>query len=194
MLAGLRGTVEHRGPDYMVTSVGGLSLKVFVPSSTLAQAGEVGSAVRLHTYLYFRADALALYGFATREELEMFELLLTVSGVGPKVGLSILSAMPPDNLRLALAAGNAELLAGVPGIGKKTAARLVVELKGKVAAAPAAAASLLPSEAHGEVVAALASLGYSPSQIQRALQALPSDPSLGTEDKIVLALRELAPR
>lgn len=193
MLAGLRGTLEHRGPDYIVIGVGGLSLKVFVPSSTLAQVGEVGSAVQLYTHLYFRADALALYGFATREELEMFKLLLTVSGVGPKVGLSILSAMPPDSLRLALATGNAELLAGVPGIGKKTAARLVVELKGKVAAVPAAA-SLLPSEAHAEVVAALASLGYSPSHIQRALQALPSDPSLGMEDKILLALRELAPR
>ncbi|MBI3966109.1 MAG: Holliday junction branch migration protein RuvA [Chloroflexi bacterium] len=193
MIAGIRGAVERRGVDHLVVAVGGVSLKVLVPGTTLAKAGGPGASVDLRTYLYVREDVIALYGFATAAELETFELLITVSGIGPKGALGILSTVDPGALRSAIAGGNVDLLTQIPGIGKKTAARLVVELKGKLAPLPSTAGAFLPSDENAELVAALSGLGYGPVQIQRALQALPTDPTLDLEERILLALRELQP-
>jgi len=191
MIAGLRGKLEARGADYAIVNVGGVSFQVHVPTSTLARLGVIGEEVHLHTHLYIREDVMALYGFASPEELELFQMLITVSGVGPRLALALLSALNPDRLALAIANGNADLLTEVPGIGKRMADRLVVELKGKLEGwAGAVGAPVAASNT--EVVAALRSLGYSASEAASAVASLPDDPELSTEDKIRLALQQFA--
>jgi holliday junction DNA helicase RuvA len=191
LIASVRGHLQARSADTVVVDVGGIGLRVLVPTSTLARLGGVGEAVSLQTYLYVREDILALYGFSTAEEREMFELLLTVSGVGPRLALALLSGASVDSLRLAIGTGNAEGLTGIPGIGRKLAARIVLELKGKVDVRGAESApSLGLANGDAEVLAALAGLGYPAVDAQRAVQALPKDTDLSVEEKIVLALRQ----
>lgn len=191
MIAGLRGKLEARGADYAIVNVGGVSFQVHVPTSTLARLGVMGEEVHLHTHLYIREDVMALYGFASPEELELFQMLITVSGVGPRLALALLSALNPDRLALAIANGNADLLTEVPGIGKRMAERLVVELKGKLEGWAGAIAAPV-SASNVEVVAALRSLGYTASEAASAVASLPDDPELSTEDKIRLALQQFA--
>jgi Holliday junction DNA helicase RuvA len=151
----------------------------------------VGKEVELHTHLYLREDILALYGFATAEELGLFQSLIGVRGVGPKLALALLSALPPDQLTLAIASGNEDLLTQVPGIGKKTAQRLILELKGKLEKL----VSPVPvSEADAEVLSALTNLGYTLAEATRALSSVPQEKDLGLEDKIKLALQNLGAR
>lgn len=191
MIASVRGHLQARSADTVVVDVGGIGLRMLVPTSTLARLGGVGEAVSLQTYLYVREDILALYGFSTAEEREMFELLLTVSGVGPRLALALLSGASVDSLRLAIGTGNAEGLTGIPGIGRKLAARIVLELKGKVDVRGAEAApSLGLASGDAEVLAALAGLGYPAVDAQRAVQSLPKDSDLSVEERIVLALRQ----
>ena len=142
----------------------------------------------LHTYLQVREDALTLYGFVSEDELAIFELLLTVSGVGPKVALSTLSTLSPDALRLALSNSEPGVIARVPGIGKRTAEKIVLELKDKVKA-PASGVEALAqiSAADAEVIEALVALGYSIVEAQRAIQSLPKDVT-AVEDRLRLAL------
>lgn len=142
----------------------------------------------LHTYLQVREDALTLYGFESEDELAIFELLLTVSGVGPKVALSTLSTLSPDALRLALSNSEPGVIARVPGIGKRTAEKIVLELKDKVKA-PASGVEALAqiSAADAEVIEALVALGYSIVEAQRAIQSLPKDVT-AVEDRLRLAL------
>jgi len=188
MIARLRGKLEAQGEDYVIVNVGGIGFKVRVPTSFLDQLGDVGSPVELFTHLHVRENELALYGCATEDELTLFEQLLTVSGIGPKAALGILSALSPDTLRLAIAQGQVDVLTQVPGIGKKTAQRLVLDLKGKLdlAALMAEAPALTPADA--EVIAALTGLGYSVAEAQAALRSLP-DREMDLEEKIRLALR-----
>ena len=192
MIAGLEGIIESRGSDHIVLKVGGVSFRVFVPASTLGNMGNTGQKVKLHTYLQVREDALTLYGFASPDELRLFEMLLTVSGVGPRGALAMLSALKPDDLALAIASGNIDLLTTVPGIGKKTASRLVLELKGKLerewALAPAAAGA----GGNAEVIAALTALGYTVSEASQAAASLPSD--LPLEERVRLALQGMGTR
>jgi Holliday junction DNA helicase RuvA len=147
--------------------------------------------VHLYTHLYIREDQWSLYGFSTEEQRRWFELLLGVSGVGPRVALNILSVLPLDALRVALGQGNAEPLTRVPGVGKKLAGRLVLELQGKVGAAEVVVAI---GPGASELVDALTNLGYTTGEAQAALRALPADESLSTEDRLLLALRHLANR
>ncbi|HID86417.1 MAG TPA: Holliday junction branch migration protein RuvA, partial [Anaerolineae bacterium] len=172
MIARLRGKLEAQGENYVIVNVGGIGFKVRVPTSFLDQLGDVGSPVELFTHLHVRENELALYGCATEDELTLFEQLLTVSGIGPKAALGILSALSPDTLRLAIAQGQVDVLTQVPGIGKKTAQRLVLDLKGKLdlAALMAEAPALTPADA--EVIAALTGLGYSVAEAQAALRSL----------------------
>ncbi len=193
MIAAVEGKLEARTPEGAVVQVGGISLLIQTSLTTLGRLGAEGSNVRLYTHLHVREDALSLFGFASQDELRAFELLITVSGVGPKLALSILSNLSPDALRVAIASGNVDLLTHIPGIGKRTAGRLVLELRGKLGPAAAEVAAL-PTAESSELVAALSSLGYNAGQIQGALRNLPADPSLSLEDKIVLALRYLAPQ
>jgi Holliday junction DNA helicase RuvA len=193
VIVAIEGKLEARLPEGAVVQVGGVSLLVQTPVSTLGRLGPEGGLVRLHTHLHVREDVLALFGFSSHDELKAFQSLITVSGVGPKLALSILSNLSPDALRAAIAAGNVDVLTSISGIGKRTAGRIVVELRGKLGPAGAEGPAL-PTAEGGELVSALASLGYSTGQIQTALRSLPGDPSLSLEDRIILALRYLAPQ
>ena len=191
MIRIVRGQVAIRQKELLVVDVGGerggIAFKVFVTEPTAARHQQ-GSAAALHTYLQVREDALSLYGFESEEELSIFELLLTVSGVGPKVALSTLSSLAPDALRLALANGEASLIARVPGIGKRTAEKIVLELKDKVKAPSTGIERLAQlSAADAEVIDALVALGYSLVEAQRAIQGLPREATT-VEERLRLAL------
>lgn len=187
MIAGIEGVLKSRGNGWAIIDVCGISFRIQTPTSTLSALGAPGGRVRLHTHLHVREDNLALYGFASAEEMRMFELLIGVSSVGPKVALSLLSAMDPERLAMAIASGDERLLSSVPGVGKKTAARLVLELKGKFEQAGAE----IPYP-HEDVRAVLASLGYSAAEAMSAIAALPRSPDLGLEEKVKLALKHFA--
>jgi Holliday junction DNA helicase RuvA len=187
MIAGLQGKLKAIGNSWAIINVGGISFQVYMPASTLSTLGVVGEEVELHTHLHLREDNATLYGFATPEELGLFQTLTTVSGVGPKLALAMLSAMSAEKLATAIAAGSAELLAEVPGIGKKMASRLILELKGKLAAGWPAPAEL--AEENADVLAALTSLGYSVREATRAIATLPQEQKLGLEEKVKLALQ-----
>ena len=193
MIRLLRGFPVGRGKDFLIVETGGqgagMGFKVHVPEPTLAEARD-DIPIRLHTYLQVREDALTLYGFATEDELEIFEQLLSVSGVGPKVALSTLSTLSPDALRLALANEEPAVISRVPGIGKRTAEKIVLELKDKVSLPAGELSSLARTvDTDGEVIEALISLGYSVVEAQRAVQTLPSD-VIEIEERIRLALSQ----
>jgi len=188
MIASLKGKLESLGSDSAIINVGGVGFEVHMPTSTMSKMGAIGREVKLHTHLHLREDNASLYGFATTEELDLFQALINVSGLGPKLALAMLSAMEVEQLTMAIATGSTDLLVGVPGIGKKMAHRLVLELKDKIAAGWVAAAEALPAEGNAEVLAALTSLGYSASEATRAVASLPRDEELSLEEKIKLAL------
>ena len=184
-IARLRGVVEEWGVDWLLVFVGGVGLRVQVPASTAEALGHRGESVVLHTHLHLRDDAVALYGFATGEDLRLFEMLIGVSGVGPRGALSLLSALGADSLSDAVSAGDALRLQQVSGVGQKMAARLVLELKGKLAGRAAAA---VPTGRDDEVVAALVGLGYTQAEAQAAAASVPSDGSLAVEERLRRAL------
>ncbi|CAG0947151.1 Holliday junction ATP-dependent DNA helicase RuvA [Anaerolineae bacterium] len=189
MIATIHGKLQSRTDDSLVVNVGGIGLRVRVTSGTLANLGAVGSEVQLFTHLRVREDELSLYGFATEDELRLFETLMTVSGVGPKVSLGILSAASTETLRIAIAQGNVEMLTTFPGIGKKTAQRLVLELKGKVDVSGLGEVSEL-TPLDEDVVAALINLGYSAAEAARAARSVPSSAKT-VEDRVRVALQYL---
>lgn len=131
MIASIRGTLLFVGLDHAVIETGGVGFQIAAPRNVLANLGDIGSEVMLYTHLHIREDLLALYGFASTDQRHLFETLLGVSGIGPKVALSLLSSSPADELRTTIATGDTARLSRVPGIGKKTAERLVLELRGK---------------------------------------------------------------
>jgi Holliday junction DNA helicase RuvA len=193
MIRLVRGVVVAGGKDHLVVDVGGatggLGLRVFVPEPTAAQF-RPDQAILLYTHLHVREDTLALYGFASDDELFMFELLLNVSGVGPKVALATLSVLTPDALRLALANDEPGIIARVPGIGKRTAQKIVLELKDKVQpTADGLAALAQVTDIDSEVIEALTALGYSVVEAQRAVQKLPKD-VVSIEERLRLALSQ----
>jgi Holliday junction DNA helicase RuvA len=193
MIASLRGTLAATGKGFVVVQVGGVGLQVFVPLTLLDSQPEPGQEVQLFTHLHVRENELTLFGFGSEEELALFRLLQTVSGVGPKAALSILSNLPPDRLRLALAEEDAATLSRVPGIGPKTAKKLVFDLKDKVAAElpPGAGPRLALSDADVDLIAALTGMGYSVAEAQEALRSLPREP-LPFEERVRLALIHFA--
>ena len=192
MITGLQGIVERGGPDWVVVKVGGVSLLVHIPTSTPSILRALGEEVTLHTHLQMREDGATLYGFASQEELQLFEMLIGVAGVGPRVALTMLSAMKPDQLELAIATGNIEFLTQVPGVGRKMAGRLVLELKGKLEKSWGVIPITQATEDNAEVMAALTALGYSLAEANRAVAALPSSSDLSLEDKVKLVLQQLA--
>ncbi len=188
MIASLKGKLESLGSDFAVINVGGIGLQVYMPTSTLSTLGSVGGDVKLYTHLHLREDNATVYGFVSTEELELFKALINVSGLGPKMALAMLSAMDIEQLIMAIATGNVELLTGIPGIGKKMANRLVLELKDKIGAGLITAPAVQLAEENADVLAALTSLGYSASETTRALASLPRDQELSLEEKVKLAL------
>lgn len=174
MIASVEGRVTVVTKDALVVDVGGIGLRVLCPQPTLA-AARPGEPIFLHTHLIVREDELSLIGFASAEELDLFEKLIGVQGVGPRLGLAVLSAMAPDALRLAIGQEQPDLLARVPGIGKKTAQKIVLELKDKVGPVEVAEGLAALTEADAAVIDALTALGYSIVEAQRAVQSLPRD-------------------
>lgn len=189
MIRSVRGSVLYQGKGYLVVDVGGIGLKVFTPEALSLQATK-GDAMLLHTYLQVREDALTLFGFESEEELDMFELLLGVNGVGPRVALAALSTLNPAALRSAIANEQPELVARIPGVGKRTAQKIVLDLKDKVGASTSVLGGLTNlTNADSEVIDALTSLGYSIVEAQRAVQRLPKD-AVGVEERLRLALSQ----
>lgn len=189
MIASLSGKLESFGSDFAIINVGGVGFQVRMPTSTLSTLGPIGKQVRLNTHLHVREDSLTLYGFSSAEELALFDILIGVSGIGPKLALSMLSAMNPEQLSMAIASGSADLLTTVPGIGKKIASRLILELKEKIGAGWIVTPATQVAQENADVLAALTSLGYSAAEATRAVSSLPSDSNLSLEEKLKLALQ-----
>jgi len=190
MIATLEGTLEYRGDDSVIINVGGIGFRAYVSGFTLGQLGAVEGKVILHTHLHLREDNVSLYGFASGEELALFRNLVSVSGIGPKVALGLLSALNPQQLVMAIASGNTDLICQAPGIGKKTADRLVIELRDKLEKEWKEIA--LPSAPEGaDVMAALTGLGYSLTEAARAVSRLSRSEELSLEEKIRMALQQM---
>ena len=192
MIAGLKGRIEAKLADALLVDVAGVVYKANTTGTTLADVGDPGDAVRLHTHLFVREDQLTLYGFADVEELRHFETLIGVTGVGPRLACTILSKMRPDALAVAIANEDASLLATVPGVGRKTAGRLILELRGKLVSmgeGPAGSVGTVDSE----VIEALRALGYTVAEAHAAAARAGVEPDRPVEERVVAALRELAP-
>ncbi len=194
MITSLRGVLEFKSADQVFVGVGGVGFQVFTPTSTLANLGPVGSRVHLHTYLHLRTDQVTLYGFSSPQERALFQTLLGVTGIGPKLALALLSAVSPDQIVSAVATDNVSFFSRVPGFGKKTASRLVLELKSDLEKGKLGMPVGASVQQDTEVAAALASLGYSASEVNQALAAIADQTSLSTEDKVRLALQYLSSR
>jgi Holliday junction DNA helicase RuvA len=194
VIAAVRGTLEGRGVDHALVAVGGFVLRVASSGTTLRDLGEVGARVELHTHLYVREEILQLYGFASLEELRLFETLLGVTGIGPRLALAILSFASVDQLQAAILTEDTALLSKVPGVGRKTAARIILDLRGKLTAAVGAgAATGVPADpATNEVIEALQALGYSSAEAVQAVQALGEETrDLTPEQRVFAALRQM---
>ncbi|MES1255066.1 MAG: Holliday junction branch migration protein RuvA [Acidobacteriota bacterium] len=199
MIAHLRGRISDKQPNRLVIDVGGVGYDVAVPLSTFYGLGDVGAdiSVRIHTHV--REDALALYGFATGLELDLFERLIGISGVGPKLALAVLSGIDPAELVRAIQHADVARLTSIPGVGKKTSERIVVELKDRLPRAQApstaapGAATPAASALRDDVVSALVNLGYHRPLAERAAEAAAKlAPDAGFELVLKHALRELA--
>ena len=188
MIATIHGKLESISTNFAIVNVNGIGFLVYMPASTINTLGHTGQEVHLKTSLVVRDDSMTLYGFATDGELELFQVLTGVSGLGPKLALAMLSSMSVEQVSTAIATNNIDLLTAIPGIGKKMANRLVLELKDKISAGLISAPAAQLAEENAEVIAALTSLGYSIAEASRAAATLPgSDISL--EEKIKLALQ-----
>jgi len=192
MISRLRGRIEYVAADHIIVDIGPMGLIVFVPADQLA-AYQVGQPVALFTHLHIREQDFTLFGFASEEDLELFQVLLGVSGVGPKLALSILSTLPPDTIRLAVANDEPGLLTRVPGIGPKSAKKILFHLKDKMGVSEFDGVGSVPiTDEDAEVIEALTALGYSVVEAQRAVQTIPKDAS-GVEERLRAALAQLSP-
>ena len=189
MISSVRGDLEGAGPDWADVAIGGVTLRLSVPTSSVETLGSVGSSVHLYTSLQVREDSLNLYGFTTLDARQTFDTLIGISGIGPRVALSILSIFSPESLAATVESGDVKGFTAVPGVGRKTASRMILELKGKLELDWSAASAPTPD---ADAVDALTALGYSQVEARDALTALPKNGELATEDKVRLALQHLA--
>jgi Holliday junction DNA helicase RuvA len=190
MIGKLTGTLDNKNPPEVIVDCHGVGYEVFVPMSTFYNLPEIGTKVTLLTHFVVREDAQILYGFATLGEREAFRQLIKISGVGPRTALSVLSGMSVEDLSQAITLQEAGRLIKVPGIGKKTAERLLLELKGKLGADLGPVGGPLRSDAQADILQALLALGYSDREASAALKALPE--GVGVSDGIKAALKALA--
>lgn len=188
MISSLKGVVQHKEPDSIVLGLGGVGLHVFIPLPLLDTL-TAGDELSLHTHLVVRQDALVLYGFQTREEKEFFAMLLGVSGVGPKLALSVLSTLNPEAVRRAVFHEQAEVFNRVPGVGKKTAQKILLHLQDRIQGVDALGPVAAMTDVDTEVLEALVSLGYSVVEAQAALQTIPRDTPQDVELRLRLALQ-----
>ncbi|MES2091530.1 MAG: Holliday junction branch migration protein RuvA [Pseudomonadota bacterium] len=190
MIARLVGLLAEKSPPHVLVDVNGVGYEVQVPMSTFYNLPELGARVTLLTQFVVREDAQLLYGFLTAGERTSFRELTKISGVGPRIALALLSGLSTEELAQAVAAQDAARLVKVPGIGKKTAERLLLELKGKLAPALSLSGVSLVNEAQSDILQALVALGYTDKEAQAVLKQLPADVSVS--DGIKLALKTLA--
>ena len=197
MIALLTGIIAHKGPDTVILDVGGVGYRVQIPFSTYFELPDEGGKATLHIHTNVKEDAIHLYGFRSAIEKSFFQLLLTVSGVGPKLARDILSNCQVQDLASALARGDITRLSSIPGIGKKTAERLILELKDKVSkldisvAHKAGGASIASSGVRDDVASALVNLGYKDAQVHKVLNDLQTADDAAMETVLKLALKQL---
>jgi Holliday junction DNA helicase RuvA len=190
MIASIRGIVNFIGQNHVILVVGGIGVRVHVPKPVLESISAVGRSLNLHTHLVVKETELSLYGFESEEDLKLFELLLNVNGVGPKVGLAILSTLSPDVLKGAIAREETAVLQRVPGIGKKTSERIMFHLRDKLDLTADVGAIPFVTDLDGDVIDVLTSLGFSIVESQTALQHIPRDVT-ELDARVQLALQHL---
>ena len=198
----VKGSLEERFEDSVVVEAGGIGYRIFVPTSVLESLPKNGDTVKIYTYFSVREDAMSLFGFLSRQDLEMFRQLIGVNGVGPKSALGILSALRPDALRLAVISGDAKAISKAPGVGSKTAQRIILDLKDKVKADDILDGFAEPISGHTEssvvgdvgkeAIEALTALGYSASEASGVVKKVTITESMTAEDVLKAALKHLA--
>ena len=189
MIVSVRGVLEAVGPHWVHLQVGGVTLQVFMPEAAIGDLGPIGGQISLYTHLRLRDEQPVLYGFTTPASLELFLLLNGVSGVGPRLALALLSRLGTSSLNQAIVSGDIAALASATGVGRRTASRIVLDLKGKVEAeGPGILAG--QSSDDDDVISALTALGYSTNEARRAVDNLERGPELTLEDRIRLALQQ----
>lgn len=209
MYAYLKGTLEEITEDNIVVEAGGVGYNVNVSATTVGLLPDLGDEIKIYTYTLVREDTFSLYGFLTRDDLSIFKKLITVNGIGPKGGLAILSVMSADDLRLAIVAGDAKMIARAPGIGKKTAERVILDLRDKISMEDVLSGrgkeggiqeAALSGDSHGsgtdnslrkEAIEALAALGYSLSDATNAVRKVEMTDDTTVEDVLKLALKNI---
>ena len=203
MISFLKGFIEEKSEKSIFLDVRGVGYEVFMPASSAAQIPSIGEEIKIHTYLQISENGVGLYGFLTKDELNVFKLLITVNGIGPKGAVGILSALTANELRLAVLSDDDKAIAKAPGIGAKTAKKLILELKDKFHLEEALddfsdSAKLVPSgkqemnDAHVEAVQALTALGYSNSDALKAVRLADQGGNLSTEELLKAALKQFA--
>ena len=190
MIVGVRGLLEAVGIDSVQLQVGGVTLLIYVPASSIASLGAIGSQVQLFTHLRIRDDQPVLYGFSTPAALELFLATQGVAGVGPRLGLALLSGLGAAGLQQAIAGGDVAALSSVSGVGRRTASRIILDLKGKLELDVGETAGI-QAEGDAELIEALTALGYSTNEVRRAVTNLDKSPDQTLEDRIRLTLQQM---
>nr|WP_291234266.1 Holliday junction branch migration protein RuvA [Frisingicoccus sp.] len=199
MIGFVRGNLVEKGNDHVIVDNQGIGYLIYTPESVLNELPPIGNIVKIHTFMYVREDQLALYGFLTRDDLEIFKMLIGVSGIGPKGALGILSTISPNQFRLAVLSGDSKTISKSPGIGPKTAQKLIIELKDKMKIEDVFEDDI-PADLNGsdydqdagkEAVMALVSLGYSESEAFAALKKISLTPDMDSETILKLALKKM---
>ena len=189
MIAGVNGVLAATGDDWVQVTVGGVTFQVQVPASEILTLGEVGSQVRLFTHLRIRDEHPILYGFTSQAALDLFLVTQGVSGVGPRLGLALLSGLGAAGLQQAIALGDSARLSGVSGVGRRTADRIILELKGKMDSVEVDQAETATHSTDNELVEVLQSMGYTTTEIRRVLASLERSPDMTVEDYLRQALQ-----
>ena len=203
MISYIRGTLAEKNEDSAVVEAHGVGYQIFVPVPVLSELPPLGESVKIYTYFSVREDGMSLFGFLSRQDLAMFKQLIGINGIGPKSALGILSALRPDVLRMAVASGDAKTISRAPGVGPKTAQRIILDLKDKIRPEDVLAGGLeeslaVPEEISGvgqagkEAVEALTALGYSAAEAAGAVKKVKITEEMTAEDVLKGALRQLA--
>ena len=188
LISAIFGNLETKGVDFADISIGGITLRANIPTKTSEDLGEVGSSVRLHTSLQVRQDQISLYGFSTKEDRTTFDTLININGVGPRLALAILSTFTAGELSTVVNSEDSNTLTQVPGVGKRTASRILLELKGKV---DQISDIITVDNKAQDVLAALTALGYSAQEARQAMANVPPNEDINGEDWIRIALQHL---
>lgn len=202
MYSYIKGELAEVNTDHIVIDVGGIGYMIYIPAQSLNYLPGIGEMLKVHTYLYMREDAMILYGFLTKDDLEMFKLLITVSGIGPKGGLAVLSTLNSDDLRFAVLSGDSKAISKAPGIGSKTAQRVIIDLKDKLSLEDAFEKKLehenekinvsSNSQVKNDAVMALNALGYSSTESLKAVSKVEITDDMDVEDVLKAALKHMS--